>query len=180
MQTATPAPGAPNPLVHLELSRRQTAAGTRIELSEQPLVGELALEVDADEALLIALGELLVIDRPLRVLAIAHLDGLTLLWLDNRHWLLLPSQSDERPAAQRLRARLNPGSVREENGALRLSGACLTDVPDSFQLWRNDAGALPGSGDDTYPVLVPAGDERYQLLIRRAGAELLERWLHPR
>ncbi|GGO87280.1 hypothetical protein GCM10011348_40100 [Marinobacterium nitratireducens] len=179
MQTAFATPGSTNPLVHLELRRRLTDSGMRLELSEQPLVSELALEVDADEALLIALGELLMIDQPLRVQAIAHCADLTLLWLDNRHWLLLPTPGDERAAAERLSARLLPDAVREDGEKLQLSDAWLSELPDSFQLWQSTAGALPVGSSASHPVIVPGGDEHYQLLVRRAGAELLQRWLQP-
>ncbi|NVK40213.1 MAG: hypothetical protein HWE39_03150 [Oceanospirillaceae bacterium] len=177
MQIAIPSSGTISPLVQLELSPRQTPAGPRIQLSEQPRMGELALAVDADEAQLFAPGELLVADRPLRVRAVVHLDELTLLWLDNRRWLLLPVPGDERPAAQRLADRLSAATIREYGCCLWLSPAWLGDLPDNFQLWQCAAGALPRNDGKSHPVIVPDGGERYQLLIRRAGAELLRQWL---
>lgn len=177
MQITIPSSGTFSPLVHLELSPRQTPTGPRIQLSEQLPGGELALAVDADEAQLFAPSELLVAHRPLRVQAIVHLDQLTLLWLDNRRWLLLPEPGDERPAAQRLTDRLSACTIKEYGCCLWLSPAWLADLPDNFQLWQCAVGSLPSNDGKSHPVIVPDGGERYQLLIRRAGAKLLRKWL---
>lgn len=58
-----------NPLMHLELHCDRLAGHLPLSIADRSPVGELMLEADADATLLLALGELMGLDRPLAELA---------------------------------------------------------------------------------------------------------------
>ncbi len=88
---------SPNPLTQLELHCEPDASNLSLTPAQPALIDELALECDANGALVLALGNLLGLARPLAVLDMQECslpDGsaFSVLTLDSGNWLLLPGK----------------------------------------------------------------------------------------
>ncbi|UTW12625.1 hypothetical protein [Marinobacterium rhizophilum] len=147
---------APNPLTQLELHCELNASSLSLTPARPALVDELALECDADGALVLALGNLLGLARPLAVTGLhpcALPDGtaFSLLTLDSGNWLLIPGKD--------AKARI-PDMLAQEFSAI----APGTE-PGSAQVQDQDARR------GTAFWLQPG--ERCQLLMRQAQARRL-------
>ncbi len=146
----------PNPLTQLELHCAPDARGLSLALAQPPLVDELALECDADGALVIALGNLLGLERPLAVTAL-HLhaqpggNSFSVLTLDSGNWLVVTGKGVTLPIQDLLKQHFHtviPGAQ-----------------PGSAQV--EDSNGTQGTAFWLQP------DERCQLLMRQASARCL-------
>lgn len=150
----------PNPLTQLELHCALDARDLSLALAQPPLVDELALECDADGALVIALGNLLGLERPLAVTDLqlcALPDGsrFSVLTLDSGNWLVVTGKDNPLPMLGLLKLHFH------------------TVIP----------GAQPGSaqahdshGNQGMAFWLEPG-ERCQLLMRQANARCLAEYL---
>nr|WP_067296349.1 hypothetical protein [Marinobacterium profundum] len=143
----------PNPLTQLELHCAPDARGLSLALATLPLVDELALECDADGALVIALGNLLGLERPLAVTELQLCtapDGssFSVLALDSGNWLIITSSDAIVPMQQLLERHFHtvtpgakPGSAKVQHSSGSQGTAFWLQPGERCQLLLRQASA---------------------------------------
>ncbi|WP_286237829.1 hypothetical protein [Neptuniibacter halophilus] len=173
-----------SPLVHLNLQAAidQQSRISSIMVRERPFLGDLALDTEPDnQALLIALGEVMSVARPLTVNRISCLGRLAILWVSDTEWLVLPQAGTHESVAQALQECFGQdiSLLAETSGPLKLSlePAALAYLLNSRNTYPNHFVRYDDSEPREISIMPLQDAEDYDILIRKSGAEGLWQWL---
>ncbi|RVU32198.1 hypothetical protein [Neptunomonas marina] len=173
-----------DPIVHLAIGSRvdQNNRVQHIAVNEHPFIGDLQLDSEPDNhALLIAVGEMMGVKRPLSARRITCLGRLAILWLDNGRWLALRAPGVQASLSELFSEIFGDNIEVSEIGediSVTLNGLAQSHLLEAEHTIT--FGQFSSELSLNQPILVhPIESEEYNVLVRRACADYLSRWLAP-
>lgn len=170
-------------LVHLNIQAAidNDSRINSIIVRERPFIGDLALDTEPDQDLLIAVGEVMGVAQPLTVNRISCMGRLAILWINENRWLVLPPTGAHESVFNALRETFGEDlklETSEEGSKAFLNKAAIHYLLSSSN--TQQFSCLPVTDvelSEGINIMSLQDTKDYDILVRKSCAESLWQWL---